>query len=267
MLTSTTMIREVEERLRTVLEDVCPARPQRLRLARLMALFYELPPPPDPGHHFPRYAELKERFVSSLVHGDSDLIEEQFLELYSHLHMHEAPYTIHERRQVDASGGYWCHAGGLSPILRAGDWLNSGSVSADLGAGNGLQGLLFQKLYPHARTVQVEISSRMVTIGMGLQQWLGIPEDRVEWLVADLLEAPLPAVDFLYLYRPVRPDGQGRAFYRRLAAALDASTRDLVVFSIADCLRPFLSDRFEVFCSDGHLTIFRKTRRHRDTKR
>ncbi len=175
-------------------------------------------PPPDPGNHFPRYADLKERFVGSLVHGDSELIEERFLELYSHLHMHEAPYTADERRQVDSTGGYWCHAGGLSPILKAGDWLNPGSVSADLGAGNGLQGLLFQKLYPHAKTTQVEISSRMVEIGRVLQAWLKIPADRVEWVVADVIDAPVPEIDFLYLYRPVRPDGPGRAFYQRLAS-------------------------------------------------
>lgn len=267
MLTSAVMIREIEERLRTVLEDVCPAPSERHRLARLMALFATLPSPAEAGTLFPKYAELKHRFISSLVHGDSELIEECFLELYAHLHMHEAPYTTAERRRVNSSGGYWCHAGGLSPILKAGDWLDPGSVSTDLGAGNGLQGLLFQKLYPHALTIQVEISSRMVAIGRDLQHWLEIPEGRVEWIVADVLEVPLAEVDFLYLYRPVRPDGPGSAFYQRLSAQLDASSRDVVVFSIADCLGPFFSDRFETFYSDGHLTIFRRSQRHQDTTR
>jgi hypothetical protein len=231
---------------------------ERERLVRLMALFAALPPPPDTGGHFPRYAELQSEFRNSFRSNDPEQIEERFLELYAHLHMHEAPYTPEERRRVDETGGYWSHAGGLSPILRAGDWLRPDSVSADLGAGNGLQGLLFQKLYPHRRTIQVEISSTMVEIGMRLQRWLGIPEARVEWVVGDVMNASVDGIDFLYLYRPVRPDGPGRAFYERVAAELEDSDRAVVIFSIADCLRDFLSPHFEVFYFDGHLTCFRK---------
>jgi hypothetical protein len=99
----------------------------------------------------------------------------------------------------------------------------------------------------------------MVEIGKGLQRWLEIPDDRVEWLVGDVMDASVEGVDFLYLYRPVRPDGPGRAFYERIAADLEVSGREVVIFSIADCLRDFLSPRFEVFYSDGHLTCFRKT--------
>jgi hypothetical protein len=231
---------------------------ERDRLVRLMALFAALPPPPDTGSHFPRYAELQTEFRDSFSSNDPEQIEERFLGLYAHLHMHEAPYTPEERRRVDETGGYWSHAGGLSPILRAGDWLRPDSVSADLGAGNGLQGLLFQKLYPHRRTIQVEISSTMVEIGMRLQRWLGIPEARVEWVVGDVMNASVDGIDFLYLYRPVRPDGPGRAFYERVAAELEDSDRAVVIFSIADCLRGFLSPHFEVFYFDGHLTCFRK---------
>jgi len=228
------------------------------RLFRLMALFAELPPPPGASRHFPRYAELQAEFRDSFATNDPEQIEERFLDLYSHLHMHEAPYTSEERRRVDATGGYWSHAGGLSPILKAGDWLRPDSVSADLGAGNGLQGLLFQKLFPHRSTVQVEISSGMLEIGRLLQRWLDILEDRVEWVVGDVMNASVEGIDFLYLYRPVRPEGPGRAFYRRISAELDASDRRVVIFSIADCLRGFLSSRFEVFYFDGHLTCFRK---------
>jgi SAM-dependent methyltransferase len=232
---------------------------ERDRLLRLMALFAALPPPPDTGGHFPRYAELHAEFRDSFPSNDPEQIEESFLELYAHLHMHEAPYSPEERRRKDETGGYWAHAGGLSPILKAGDWLRPDSVSADLGAGNGLQGLLFQKLYPHACTVQVEISSEMIAIGRQLQGWLEIPENGIEWVVGDVMDAPVQGIDFLYLYRPVRPDGPGRAFYERIAAQLDGSDSDVVIFSIADCLRDFLSPRFEVFYSDGHLTCFKKT--------
>jgi hypothetical protein len=251
------MATELAHRLHIVLDIDEMPHIERERLIRLMVRFAELPAPPGAGRLFPRFDGLRDGFLDAVEAGDSDLIEDRFLELYAHLHMHEAPYTPEERRAVDSSGGYWCHAGGLSPVLKAGDWIHEFSSSADLGAGNGLQGLLLQVLYPHRRSVFVEISGRMAEIGRDLQSWLGIPSHRVEWIVGDVLDVPIPEVDFLYLYRPVRPDGAGRAFYTRLAADLDARDRPIVVFSIADCLREFLSDRFRVFYTDGHLTCFR----------
>ncbi len=228
------------------------------QLVRLTKLLTDLPTPPGEQKYFPRFAELKERFLLAAEGDDGEEIEDSFLELYAHLHMHEAPYTKAERRRVDATGGYWAHAGGLSPILKAEPFIRPDTVSADLGAGNGLQCLLLQRLYPHALTIQIEISSHMVEIGKNLQGWLGIPEDQVEWVVGDVTTIMPVGVDFLYLYRPVRPEGSGRAYYRRLADHLEAADRDIVIFSIADCLRSFLSDAFEVVYGDGHLTVVRQ---------
>lgn len=227
------------------------------RLIRLMVLFARLDPPPDPMGLFPRYAALKKRFLDACKDADGACVEEAFLELYCHVHGHEAPYTPEERRRVDRAGGYWCHAGGLSPVLKSPDHLGPASVSADFGAGNGLQGLLMQKLKPHRKTVQIEISSKMVEAGRQLQAWLGIEPRRVAWRVMDVMDAAPEGMDFIYLYRPVRPDGEGRRFYRRFADALARSASEVVIFSIADCLREFLPGRFEVFYSDGHLTCFR----------
>jgi hypothetical protein len=123
--------------------------------------------------------------------------------------------------------------------------------------GNGLQALLRQRLHPHARTIQVEISSRMIEAGRHLQSWLGIPADRVEWIAGDVLENIPRGMGFVYLYRPVRPEGRGRLFYERLARTLEGSPDPVVVFSIADCLREFLPTTFEVFYTDGHLTCMR----------
>jgi len=158
---------------------------------------------------------------------------------------------------MDELGGYWCHAGGLSPILKAGEYIGPDTVSADFGAGNGIQGLLLQKLFPHARTIQIEISSRMVAWGKELQKWLGIDPGKVEWVVGDVLEYSPRGIDFIYLYRPVRPEGKGRQFYENFAAELSASSEPVVIFSIADCLASFVSDNLEVFYSDGHLTCLR----------
>ena len=231
---------------------------ERGQLMKLMLLLAELPPPPDASVGFPRYEEYRRRFLSATQGDDADVLEETFLTLYAHLHMHEANYTAEERRRMDEAGGYWAHAGGLSPILKAKPWIATDTVSADLGAGNGLQGLLLQYLYPHRKTIQIEISSDMVELGKKLQAWFGVPRERVEWRVGDVCDQTFDGIDFIYLYRPVRPSTErGQILYRRLADTLAESSSQVVVFSIADCLRDFLSPEFETFYTDGHLTCFR----------
>ncbi len=232
--------------------------PEHDALVRLALLLTELPAPPDPDGLMPRYEELRETLVARLRGDDTDAAEEALLELYAHLHGHEAPYTAAERKTVDATGGHWCHAGGPSPVLRAGRYLRPDSVSADLGAGNGLQCLLMLRLHPHAASEQVELSSRMVEAGRALQGWLGLREDQVRWKVMDVTHYEPEGVDFLYLYRPVRPEGEGAAYYRRLAAALDRGPRPLTVFAVADPLGPFLPASFEVVHDDGHLRCYRR---------
>ncbi len=228
------------------------------RLLEIMYLFASRSDPPDPIGLYPEYPQLKERFLRAIDAGESDDLEEAFLTLYAHLHGHQAPYTSAERRRMDATGGYWCHAGGLSPIIRAAPFIHSRTRSADFGAGNGLQLLLMQVLYPHRRSLMIEISSQMVEAGQALQQWLEIPEERVNWLTADVTRISPESLDFIYLYRPVRPRGPGEQFYRRFAATLDETTDDVVIFSIADCLRPFLSDDYKIFYTDGHLTCYHR---------
>jgi hypothetical protein len=227
------------------------------RLARLVLRFLILPSPPNGATHFPRYGELQGTLETAVLGGTGEAIEDAFLELYAHLHMNEAPYTSDERRQMDEAGGYWNHAGGLSPILKAERWINEDTVSADFGAGNGLQAFLLQVLYPHAKTVQIEISSKMRDIGEGLREWLGIAGDRVDWIIDDVLNVSANGYDFIYLYRPVRPQGTGRDFYVRFASEVEGADKPPIIFSIADCLRDFLSERYEVFYTDGHLTCFK----------
>jgi len=227
------------------------------RLARLILIFLILPSPPDSATLFPGFDDLRNRLDSMISTGSAVDLEDAFLELYAHVHMNEAPYSSEERQKLDAAGGYWNHAGGLSPILKAKPWINQHTVSADFGAGNGLQGLLLQVLYPHARTVQIEISERMAEIGESLREWLGVPPDRIQWVVEDVLGVPATGFDFIYLYRPVRPEGPGRDFYTRFAREVESEDRPPVIFSIADCLRDFLTDRYKVFYGDGHLTCFK----------
>jgi hypothetical protein len=97
----------------------------------------------------------------------------------------------------------------------------------------------------------------MASIGDMLREWLGVPREKVEWIVADVIGVPAAGYDFIYLYRPVRPEGPGRNFYTRFAREVESEARPPVIFSIADCLRDFLSERYQVFYGDGHLTCFR----------
>jgi hypothetical protein len=248
--------RPLREKLTESRDDLSPVELDRL--VRLALVLARSPAISDPHGWFPLFIPLREALRDRITGDhDGDAVEEAFLELYCHLHLHEAPYSESERRRMDETGGYWNHAGGVSPLLRAGPHIHEDTVSCDLGAGNGLQGLLLQYLDPHARTVQVEISSEAVEIGRHLQAWLGIPEERVEWIVSDVMDFRVEGIDFLYLYRPVRPVGPGRTYYEQLAAELDRSEREMTIFSIADCLNSFLPPRFDVVYSDGHLTCIR----------
>jgi SAM-dependent methyltransferase len=232
----------------------------RTRLATLIDLFATLPPPPDPVGLYTEFGERQAELREALDTGDCEWVHDAFLGLYCYVHGNEAQYTVEERRALDDSGGYWCHAGGLSPLLKGPDWIRPDTVSVDLGAGNGLQLLLLQRLAPHRLAVQIEISSRMVEAGRALQRWLGIPNGRVEWRAADVTTCGVAGFDFVYLYRPVRPQGPGKAFYRRIAAELADAARKVVVFSVADCLGDFLPTTFERFYFDGHLACFRGPR-------
>jgi SAM-dependent methyltransferase len=252
-------VAEIGRRIERLLTADDRSPDERARLGELMCILAALPPPPDPVGLYPRYGEFRETFLAAAAGTDFEALEEAFLALYCHLHGHEAPYTESERRRVDETGGYWCHAGGLSPVLKAPPFVRDDTVLGDFGAGNGLQGLLIQKLRPHRLTVQIEISSRMVEAGRALAPWLSVPGERVRWIVGDVLDHEPDGMDFIYLYRPVRPVGEGRKFYERFAAALARSApRPVVVFSVADCLAEFLGTGFEPFHADGHLTCFRR---------
>ena len=61
----------------------------------------------------------------------------------------------------------------------------------------------------------------------------------------------------VYLYRPVRPRGEGLRFYERFGKTLATTDRQVVIFSVADCLEPFLPAGISVLYADGHLTCYR----------
>ena len=205
---------------------------------------------------FPSIHSASQDFLNRRSEGYTDDTEIAFLNLYCEIHRAGSNYSDQERDQLDKKHGYFNHPGGISPLLKANTHISSQSVVADLGAGNGLQGLLFQYLYPHDRTLQVELSLEMIQIGKKFQKALNIPEEKVEWVNDDILNFDTDPVDFLYLYRPSKPLKDGLKLYEYLQGKLNGRSKPLKIFSIADCLKDFLSDDYREFYNDGHLTCF-----------
>ena len=204
----------------------------------------------------PDIDQYMNNFTSAMEKGDSTLIEYSLVNLYTQLHSAGSTYSPSEKELLKKRSGYLSYPGGFSPIIMAKQYIRPESIVADLGAGNGLQGLLLQRFYPHRRTLQIELSAEMIRIGRILQQALGISTDRIEWIHDDIVNVSIEDADFIYIYRPARPVDKGNELYQAIAHKLAAINKPLVIFSVADCLAKFLDKSFSIFYTDGHLTCF-----------
>ena len=198
------------------------------------------------------------KLSSALREEDPSSLESDLLNLYTRLHGAGSVYSPYERKLLTERKGYSCYPGGLSPLIKAVQFVRPGSIVADLGAGNGLQGLLLQCLSPHRKTIQIEISSEMIRIGKIFQKALGISDDRIEWIHDDIINVSIKTADFIYIYLPAKPLEGGKEVYKAIANKLNMMNRPLVIFSVADCLAKFLNGQFSIFYTDGHLTCFVK---------
>lgn len=204
---------------------------------------------------FPATIRYLDAFKKALGQGNKEDIEEALSRLYVILHNAGSLYTDEERQVLQLKGGYLCYPGGLYPLFLAGDFITRDTVTADLGSGNGLQGFMLQQLYPHRKTIQIEISREMIRIGKLYQRILGIEEEKIEWINDDIMNASFEEADLVYIYRPARPV-EGLALYRNIAERLKGSDKNITVFSVADCLAPHISDKFTTCYDDGHLKVF-----------
>ena len=225
-------------------------------LERIGALFLRLARTPGFPEAYPWCRQAARGLDEALSGGEEGRVEEEVLRYYCLLHSADVYYGPEELHRLQGMGGYWCYAGGLEPLFRAGPFISRECLSADLGAGNGLQGLLLQYLYPHRRLTQVELSGSMIRRGKRLRHWMGLREESFEWIHGDILEISPERFDFIYMYLPVRPKGVGSDFYKGLAGALASAGRPLILFSVADCFQPFAPPALRVFHSDGHLTCY-----------
>ena len=230
----------------------------KTRIHRIEQTFIKLASAPEVIRLNPDIQKVKDDYLKKSQDGYDEDTEIAFLNLYCELHRTGSNYSSNERQALDDKKGYFNHPGGISPLVKAGAHIGKNSISADLGAGNGLQGLLFQTLYPHRKMVQIELSGEMIRIGKIYQEILEISDNNMLWINDDIMTVSLDEIDFLYLYRPSKPIGNGVAFYHSLVAKLKTITKPLVIFSIADCLKDFLDSSYKIFYNDGHLTCFEK---------
>ena len=125
-------------------------------------------------------------------------------------------YTRDQRSRVAETGGYLSHVGGLLPYPQGGA-LHRG--------GHGVRGLRrWQRSAgspdPEAEPACEDGADRdLEPDGRGgrlLQAWLAIPEERGDWVVADVSDVSPTGRDFIYLYRPLPPNGPGEEFHGAL---------------------------------------------------
>jgi hypothetical protein len=206
----------------------------------------------------PEAERLACEYLAAKEGKDTFARETALINLYLRLHSAGCGYSSSERELLNKRAGISCQPGGLTPLVMAERLVKPGSTVADLGAGNGLQGLLLQRIRPHRKTLQIELSSEMVRVGLLFQRALGISDSLVEWINRDIADVPLEEVDFVYLYRPARPHGRGNELYRAVASRLAAVEKPLVVLSVADCFAKFLDKRFSVFYSNEHIACLYK---------
>jgi hypothetical protein len=225
-------------------------------LVRVGELFDSLALRPGIDAVVPSFTKFHRELLAARSGGDEDAAETALARLYCVVHGSGGAYAGGERAAFDALGGYWCHAGGLEPLHIVAPWIGPDTRLADYGAGNGLQGLLMQHLYPHRSTTLVELGGPMIEQGRRLQALLGIPDERVRWVHANILEVPPREFDLVYLYRPVRPEGPGRAFYEMFAREVSAVGHPVTIVSVADCLKDFLPASFRVVRDDGQVVVF-----------
>jgi len=204
----------------------------------------------------PEIDHYVENLKSAMKEGWIPTLETALLNLYIRLHGAGSAYSRQERETLAKRKGYSCYPGGLSPLIKAGRFIRPDSIVADLGAGNGLQGLLLQCICPHQKTIQIELSSEMIRVGRLFQQALGLSADRVEWINDDIVNVSIEAVDFIYVYLPAKPLDGGKEIYEAIANKVNTMKRPLVIFSVADCLAKFIDSRCSIFYTDGHLTCF-----------
>ena len=213
----------------------------------------------------PEAPTLAENLIETNKSGAMPPLEREvaLAELYRVLHMAGAEYSDDETQVIKRTNGIPRQPGGVTPLLMAEQFISSNATVVDLGAGNGLQGLLLRKLIPHKRTVLIEISGAMIEAGKLFQQVMEGEHSAIDWVHGDLMELDFKEIipetpELLYMYRPVKPVGEGKRLYERISKWIDGWDSTGHIVSVADCLGPFLSDSVIKLYEGDFFTLYRK---------
>ena len=199
----------------------------------------------------PEAKAWREHLLGAKKDGDLEEREYALLELYRTLHTAGSGYSKEEQERLNQQKGLHGLSGGLMPLFLAARLMDETTRMVDLGAGNGLQGILLQRLAPHAHTLQVELSSSHVAMGKLFQKVSGVPQSRMDWHIGDLFKAELGTPHLIYLYRPVRPSEVTKPLYQKLAKTMETMEPAPTIVSVADCLTPhFSQNHHPLYASD-----------------
>lgn len=182
--------------------------------------------------------------------------EELLTDLYLLLHRYGAGYSSNEKKFMERSRGLKWLPGGLMPLVLGSYLMRSDFEFCDLGCGNGLQGFLMQALCPHKKTRQVEISESYLKSGNIFLNPLKIDKKKTSFENTDIKDFEMNDTDFVYMYRPARPMGEGAVLYKNLADKFFLNKKNFYLLSVADCFEPFIKGKYEKIYQNEFLSIF-----------
>ncbi|MGM0418988.1 MAG: hypothetical protein ACQEQS_09715 [Thermodesulfobacteriota bacterium] len=204
----------------------------------------------------PESALLKNQLLYARKNNETDKRESLLIELYLALHRSGAGYSRSEDKVLENKKGLKWLPGGLMPLVFASFIIKPEDVFIDLGCGNGLQGTLLKAVAPHRKTRQVELSKKYLETGKIFVEALGLDQSGFSFENNDIGAADISDADFIYMYRPARPMGEGKLFYENLAEKFLSIKKNFYLLSVADCFEPFIRSKYIKIYSNDFLSIF-----------
>ncbi|MCB9494570.1 MAG: hypothetical protein H6681_03885 [Desulfobacteraceae bacterium] len=194
--------------------------------------------------------------LSAKENNDLEKREIFLTKLYLLFHKFGAGYSHEEEKFIQRSKGLKWLPGGLMPVVLGSYLMKSEYEFCDLGCGNGFQGILMQVLCPHKKTRQIEIAGSYLNKG---EIFLSLPEidrEKICFENIDISDFQMQSADFIYMYRPARPMGEGSLIYQKLSDKFLNAEKSFYLLSVADCFEPFIKGSYERVYQNEFLNIF-----------
>ncbi|PID78457.1 MAG: hypothetical protein CSA42_00315 [Gammaproteobacteria bacterium] len=200
--------------------------------------------------------ELAEKLSQVQNQQNFEERETLLIDLYLLLHKFGCGYSDMEQNFISEKKGIKWLPGGIMPIILTSYLMNEDYVFADLGAGNGLQGLILQSISPHKKTRLIEISESHLMAGRAYAKALGFNNESILFENNDILSSDFKDIDIFYMYRPARPMNGGKNFYIRLSEKFEQMEKEFFLVSVADCFEPFIKQDCLTVYSNEFMKVF-----------